>query len=220
MCQNPKLVGKFLNLVAFIALLLGCVGIASSVNIYIKEKLAAVAVLKCLGASRKQSFLIFGIQIAGIGLLGGLLGTALGVGVQSMFPYILQSLLPFDVTIELLPQPLILGVLLGVFMSVLFALLPLLRILYVSPLAVLRIDDSGTVQSTLARWVLGILIFGFLYGFSFWLLQDGAYALAFVVGVVVTFAILAGIALFTMKLVKYFFCSGTVKLSHGTVRIF
>ena len=198
-------VGKFLNLVAFIALLLGCVGIASSVNIYIKEKLAAVAVLKCLGASRKQSFLIFGIQIAGIGLLGGLLGTALGVGVQSMFPYILQSLLPFDVTIELLPQPLILGVLLGVFMSVLFALLPLLRILYVSPLAVLRIDDSGTVQSTLARWVLGILIFGFLYGFSFWLLQDGAYALAFVVGVVVTFAILAGIALFTMKLVKYFF---------------
>ncbi|WP_029511375.1 ABC transporter permease [Croceivirga radicis] len=198
-------VGKFLNLVAFIALLLGCVGIASSVNIYIKEKLPAVAVLKCLGASRKQSFLIFGIQIAGIGLLGGLLGTALGVGVQSMFPYILQSLLPFDVTIELLPQPLILGVLLGVFMSVLFALLPLLRTLYVSPLAVLRIDDSGTVQSTLARWVLGILIFGFLYGFSFWLLQDGAYALAFVVGVVVTFAILAGIALFTMKLVKYFF---------------
>lgn len=31
-------VGSFLNLTAFIALLLGCVGIASSVNIYIKEK--------------------------------------------------------------------------------------------------------------------------------------------------------------------------------------
>ena len=31
--------GRFLNLVAFIALLLGCVGIASSVHIYMKEKL-------------------------------------------------------------------------------------------------------------------------------------------------------------------------------------
>lgn len=57
-------VGSFLNLTAFIALLLGCVGIASSVNIYIKEKIKAIAVLKCLGASRKQSFLIFLIQIA------------------------------------------------------------------------------------------------------------------------------------------------------------
>jgi hypothetical protein len=35
-------VGKFLNLAAFIALLLGCIGIASSVHIYIKEKLKAI----------------------------------------------------------------------------------------------------------------------------------------------------------------------------------
>ncbi len=68
--------GKFLNLVAFIALLLGCVGIASSVHIYIKEKLQSVAVLKCIGASRKQSFLIYLIQIAGMGLLGGVVGTS------------------------------------------------------------------------------------------------------------------------------------------------
>ena len=132
-------VGKFLNLVAFIALLLGCVGIASSVNIYIKEKLPSVAVLKCMGATRKQSFLIFLIQIAGIGFLGGTIGTAIGVGIQELFPYILKSLLPFQVEVELLPQPLILGVLLGIFMSVLFALLPLLRTWYVSPLEVLRV---------------------------------------------------------------------------------
>ena len=39
-------VGKFLNLAAFIALLLGCIGIASSVHIYIKEKITFIAVLK------------------------------------------------------------------------------------------------------------------------------------------------------------------------------
>jgi len=71
-------VGKFLNLTAFIALLLGCIGIASSVNIYIREKLPSVAVLKCLGATRKQSFVIFLLQIAGIGLIGGITGTAIG----------------------------------------------------------------------------------------------------------------------------------------------
>src|SRR5690606_2493520 len=55
--------GKFLNLVAFIALLLGCVGIASAVHIYIKEKLRSVAILKCLGATKKQTFLVYLLQI-------------------------------------------------------------------------------------------------------------------------------------------------------------
>ena len=67
-------VGKFLNLAAFIALLLGCIGIASAVHIYIKEKIGAIAVLKCMGASRLQSFLIFLVQISGIGIIGGFIG--------------------------------------------------------------------------------------------------------------------------------------------------
>src|SRR5690606_4926887 len=78
--------GKFLNLVAFIALLLGCVGIASAINIYIKGKLRAVAVLKCIGATKKQTFLIYLIQIAVMGLLGGILGTIAGLFLQQLFP--------------------------------------------------------------------------------------------------------------------------------------
>ncbi|MBC7893694.1 MAG: ABC transporter permease, partial [Sphingobacteriaceae bacterium] len=46
---------KFLNLVAFVALLLGCVGVASAVQLYVKEKVASVAVLRCLGASGRQA---------------------------------------------------------------------------------------------------------------------------------------------------------------------
>ena len=53
----------FLNLVAFTALLLGCLGIASATNIYIKEKKKAIAVLKCIGVTRKQTFLIYLFQI-------------------------------------------------------------------------------------------------------------------------------------------------------------
>ena len=117
-------VGRFLNLAAFIALLLGCIGIASSVHIYIKEKLSAIAVLKCLGASRRSSFLIFAIQIAGIGVIGGLIGSLVGIGLQELFPYILKDFLPFSVEISIGIQPILIGVFLGLFMSVLFALLP------------------------------------------------------------------------------------------------
>ncbi len=198
-------VAVFLNLAAFIALLLGCVGIASSVNIYIKEKLQAIAVLKCMGASRKQSFLIFLIQIAGIGLVGGLLGTAIGIGILELLPYLLQEFLPFDVEINITLQPLIIGVLLGLFMSVLFALLPLLRTWYVSPLEVLRMSNSTPAASRNARIGVIALILVFLFGFSFWLLRDALFALSFIGGVIVTFAILAGIAIATMSAIKKYF---------------
>ena len=203
--QRYDNVSKFLNLAAFIALLLGCVGIASSVNIYIKEKLKAIAVLKCMGATRRQSFLIFLIQISGIGFIGGLIGTAIGAGLQELFPYILQEFLPFDVEVNITAQPLIMGVLLGFFMSVLFASLPLIRTWYVSPLEVLRIGGVPLEKPKKVRLFLFVVIILFLYFFSFWLLNDLLYALAFVVGILVTFAVLAGIAILLMNTVKTYF---------------
>lgn len=197
-------VGKFLNLAAFIALLLGCIGIASSVHIYIKEKLSAIAILKCLGASRKQSFLIFLIQISGIGIIGGLIGSAIGVGLQELFPYILKDFLPFEMVITISAQPILIGVLLGFYMSVLFALLPLLYTWYVSPLKVLRIDDEAQ-HPRILRTLVFIVILIFLFLFSYWLLKDASYALAFVAGSVVTFVVLAVVANFGMKLVRRFF---------------
>ncbi|MDX5586235.1 MAG: ABC transporter permease [Aureibaculum sp.] len=198
-------VSKFLNLAAFIALLLGCIGIASSVHIYIKEKLADVAVLKCLGATRKQTFLIYLIQIAGMGFLGGIMGTGIGIGLQQAFPLILQEFLPFDVQISITPQPLIMGLLLGVLMSVLFALLPLLNTWYVSPLEVLRVSQKNTVKPRKARAFTLAAIILFIFLFSFWILRNLLFALAFVLGILITFSILAGIAALLMKGIKKYF---------------
>jgi len=198
-------VSRFLNLAAFIALLLGCIGIASSVHIYIKEKLADVAVLKCLGATRKQTFLIYLIQITGMGFLGGFLGTAIGIVLQQAFPLILQEFLPFEVQISITPQPIIMGLLLGVLMSVLFALLPLLSTWYVSPLEVLRVSQENTIKPRKAQAFTFAAILLFIFLFSFWLLRDFLFALSFVLGVLITFSILAGIAAIFMKAIKKYF---------------
>lgn len=203
--QRYENVGKFLNLAAFIALLLGCIGIASSVHIYIKEKLRAIAVLKCMGASRLQSFLIFLIQISGIGIVGGLIGSLIGVGLQELFPYILKDFLPFTVEITITAQPILIGVCLGLFMSVLFALLPLLRTWYVSPLEVLRIDEQAAQEPKTVRFLVFAALLVFLFLFSFWLLNDAAFAFGFVFATLLTFSILAGIALLCIKTIRRFF---------------
>ncbi|HSP12734.1 MAG TPA: FtsX-like permease family protein [Salegentibacter sp.] len=197
--------GKFLNLVAFIALLLGCVGIASAINIYIKEKLRAVAVLKCLGATKRQSFQIFLIQVAFMGLIGGILGTGLGLVLQQVFPLFLQDLLPVDVQVSFVPQAIVMGVLLGIFMSVLFALYPLMGTIYISPLQALRVQEDDTVRSRRAILFVSLGIFLFIFLFSFWLLKDWQYSLAFVAGILVSFSILAGVAALFMKAIKKYF---------------
>lgn len=198
-------VGRFLNLAAFIALLLGCIGIASSVHIYIKEKLSAIAVLKCMGASRGQSFLIFLIQIAGIGVIGGLVGSLIGVALQFVFPYLLKDFLPFTLEITISVQPIAIGIFLGFFMSVLFALLPLLRTWFVSPLDVLRVNVNASQEPQKIRVLVYGAILVFLFLFSLWLIKDAWYAAGFVLATVFTFSMLALVALAFIKTIKRFF---------------
>ena len=198
-------VGRFLNLVAFIALLLGCIGIASSVHIYIKEKLKNVAVLKCLGASRKQSFYIYLIQIVSIGAIGGIVGAAIGTSLQYAFPYILKEFLPFSVEISITWLPIVMGITLGIFMSVLFALLPLLGTWYVSPLEVLRGQEDNQQKPKAAKLIVGLTILFFIFLFSFWMLKSVINGLVFTIGIFITFAIVAGISSLFIKLIKKFF---------------
>ncbi|NJW52491.1 FtsX-like permease family protein [Salinimicrobium sp. CDJ15-91] len=197
--------GKFLNLVAFIALLLGCVGIASAINIYIKGKLRSVAVLKCLGATKKQSFLIYLLQISGMGFFGGLIGTITGLLLQQLFPYLLEDLLPVDIQMSFSLEVIIMGLLLGILMSVLFALIPLTGTLYISPLQALRVQKYAGKKK--GKTELGILggIFLFILLFSFWLLKDWRYSFGFVFGIIITFSILAGLAKVFIKMIRRYF---------------
>ncbi len=171
--------GKFLNLVGFIALLLGCVGIASGMGIYVQMKLKSIAVLKCLGASKKQSYLIFFIQIACMGIVGGLLGTLFGYLLQQLFPVLLGDLIPVEVGITLSFQSILLGLSLGLAMSVLFALYPLMKTLYVSPLEALRVVQENKSRSKLATTAVGFGIVLFVFSFSFgcWVIFNAPYFL-------------------------------------------
>ena len=81
----------YLNLVAFIALLLGSIGVASSVHVYIKQKANTLAVLRCLGARSRATFAIYLIQTSTLGLIGAIGGVCLGLAVQYVLPRLMQD---------------------------------------------------------------------------------------------------------------------------------
>ncbi len=142
--------GNYLGLVALIALLLGGLGTASAVNVFIRQQLDTIAVLRCLGATSGQVFAIHLLQAIGMGFLGALIGAALGVGLQQLMPLVLADFLPVDVRVLPSPRAILLGIGLGVWTAAVFALLPLLGIREVSPLATLR----RNTEPPRARWDL------------------------------------------------------------------
>lgn len=199
--------GTFLNLVGFIALLLGCIGVAGAVHIYIKDKLPTVAILRCLGASGRKAFYVYLVQVAGIGLLGAVAGAVAGSLIQKLLPILVKDLLPIEnVSTEFSYSALFQGVALGLIVAVLFALLPLSGILKTSPLRTLRASFGELeADNRLLRWGVYTAILATLMGFTYWLVRDWMETLAFMGGIATAFIVLWGIARVLTYLLRRFF---------------
>jgi putative ABC transport system permease protein len=130
----------YLGLVALIALLLGGIGVASGVVVFIRQRLDTIAVLRCLGASAGRVLAIYALESAAMGLAGSAVGAALGVAAQRLLPGLLAGLLPVDVQPVVSPRAVALGLGMGLWVALVFALLPLLAVRRVPPLAALRRD--------------------------------------------------------------------------------
>ena len=199
----------FLNLVAFIALLLGSIGVASAIHVYIKMKLPSLAVLRCVGARIRQTFYIYLIQTLVIGTIGSLIGVILGVGIQVLLPDLFASLLPVQVDFAISWRSAIEGLVVGLGICMLFALLPLLTVRKVSPLSAIRTNiESQTDGRDPLRLLLYavIAIAATLFAISQTARVD--VGLSFIAGVAIAFAALSALALLLMWGVKRFFPSG------------
>jgi putative ABC transport system permease protein len=194
---------RFLSLVGFIALLLGCIGVASATQIYVREKVASIAILRCLGVKASEAFLIFLIQIAGIGFIGSIIGAVLGTVIQQILPLVFKDFLPFDISVSVSWLALGQGVVLGVIISVLFAMLPLISIRNISPLNTLRsaFENVSSGRDPL-RWFVYLLILAFMVGFSYLQLNSWQASAAFTIAILVAFLLLTVTALMLMWVIK------------------
>lgn len=194
---------RFLQLVAFVSLLLGGLGVGSAVHVYVKAKVRSVAVLRCIGATGPQSFLIYLIQIAAVGFLGAVLGSLAGTVLQVALPAVLAGFLPIDIPFQISWPSIGLGIGIGTILAILFALPPLIRIRRISPLV--AIQAAAGMSKTGADW-LGRALYGVIllviFGMAYSRIGDLLQATIFTAGLLLAIAILAGIAQLVIWIVR------------------
>jgi len=200
---------RFLNLVGFVSLLLGAVGVASAIQAHLQQKTKTGAILRCLGMSSRGTVLVYLIQTAAMGLVGATTGAALGVAMQRLFPRILQTFLPLAIPTAIAWEPIVRGVLLGFAICILFALPPLLRFRKVSPLRVLRagVDEKSAKRDPIL-WLVYALIAAGITAFAISQSETLTRGLIFAAGLGVAVGVFAGVAKLLIAGVRKFFPHG------------
>ncbi len=195
---------NFLNIVALISLLLACIGVASSVLIYVKTKVQSIAILRCLGMKSEEAFMVYFLQIFVLGVISVIIGIAIGSVIQVILPIVLKGLLPYEVNMTVSPRAIVQGLLLGILSTTLFALGPLLGVKDITPLQALRVSDAPARSNPLMWGIYGLivlLIAGFLYSLTGSMMDAGIFTLA----ITVAFLILFAVAKLVTRLVRKFF---------------
>jgi putative ABC transport system permease protein len=183
--------GRYLGLMAFVALLLGGLGVASAVHAFIQRRTETIAVLRCLGASPRRVVAAYLLQAAAMAVAGGLAGAAAGTAAQLLLPRVLAGLLPVDAEFAPSPRAIVYGLALGLIVATAFALPALLAVRDVSPVAVFRKAYEPAPRRR-DRWWIGVRLGVVLALVALSILEAGAPGpgLAFAAGIALALGIL------------------------------
>jgi putative ABC transport system permease protein len=184
--------GRYLGLVALVALLLGGLGTASAAHVLAKRKVETAAALRCLGASGRTVMAVYALQALVLGALGSLAGVAAGLALQRALPLMFGDLLPVTAQGGVSWGAAATGLAVGVWTAGAFALWPLAAIRRVSPLVVLRraAEDDARVRRDPLRLAIAAALALTVAGLAVVQTRDAGTGLAFAGGIA---AVLAGL---------------------------
>ncbi len=192
---------KFLSLISLIALIVGSLGVAMAMYSHLQQRMDTIAIMKAMGARSRQVIQIYLIQTLWLGIIGGLLGVALGAVVQKSFPLLMQRVfallpdVPWDWSFSLQ------GMSLGILATLLFTVPPLLSIRHVRPALVFRRNMEDASEESRKRWrdwipslAGAVLILTGFTGIAVWLSDSWKMGLYFMTGLAVGILFLAVVA--------------------------
>jgi putative ABC transport system permease protein len=118
---------QFIGLIGLASLLVGGVGVGNAISSFLAARLRTIAIMKCLGAPERLVLSTYLIQLAAVALLGVLIGLVIGALLPFLAQSVIAEVLPVRARVALYAEPLAIAAAFGLLVSLLFALVPLMR---------------------------------------------------------------------------------------------
>jgi len=192
---------QFLALVAMLAVLIAAVAVALAARRFGQRHRQSVAVMRCLGATQRDITTILVGEFLMVGVLGALLGTAVGWGAQTLMVEVISGLLGTS-----LPgsgvTPALQGLFTGVWLLLAFAWPPIQALRHVSPSQILRTEHTNFPLQSWAGLAVGLTGFTAL---MWWVAHDiklGAGLAAGFLAATFVFSMMSAAALWGLSLVR------------------
>ncbi|WP_329272798.1 ABC transporter permease [Streptomyces sp. NBC_01451] len=168
--ESREGVGEFMNVIKYamlgfagIAFLVGIFLIINTFSMLVAQRTREIGLMRAIGSSRKQVNRSVLVEALLLGFVGSVLGVGAGVGIaiglMKLMSMAGMNLSTDDLTVKATTP--VIGLVLGVVVTVLAAYLPARRAGKVSPMAALR--DAGTPadgRAGLVRGLIGLLLTG------------------------------------------------------------
>jgi putative ABC transport system permease protein len=192
---------QFLTLVGLAALLVGGVGVANAVRSHLDQRRDVIATFKALGATAREVFAIYLIQVMLLATVGAVIGLVLGAATPYVIAGLFGKMLPLPVAPTLHPAGLMLALVYGLLSALAFALWPLGRVHDVPVAALFREDIApeprrprprDLLLTAAAALALAALAIGLAY--------DKRVAAIFVASSIAAFVLLRGVASLLMAI--------------------
>ena len=206
--RNLSQTENYLSLIGFVVVILGGIGVWSVTRVFVQQRLRSVAILKCLGATTGRVLSVYVAQVLVLGLGGSLLGVGLAQAALAAVPESLTEQAATAaglaiVSTDLTGSAMVQGVTVGMLVSLLFALVPLLEIRHAKPLLLLR---QGMIEPPAGidwlRMAVMVLVGGALVLVATWQaasLEVGLYVVGGFAGVTVVLYVIGRVLVVAIR---------------------
>ena len=217
--RNLTLAENYLSLVGFSMVVLGGIGVWSVTRVFIQQKIRSVAVLKCVGASSNTVLATYVVQVMGLAAAGSLFGVGIAAAGIAAIPASVVTLAGVE-SVGVTWSAALQGMAVGILVSLLFALVPLLEIRDVKPLMLLRADSAPHARRRGWRSVSATLLIGAaLVAVAVWQAGSVAAGLYVSIGLLTVAAVLAGAAWGLIRVVAPLTRSKRFAVRHAVVSL-
>ncbi len=203
--SNVQNIRYFLQVVGLLSLLIGGVGIVNTMQVLLRRRQIEIAVLKTAGYQRGDLYALFGLEAGLLGFVGGVVGSAAGVGVSMLVNQLVTQRFFIDLPQVLDPGIIASGVIIGVATALIFGLMPIVQAAQIRPLAVIRgVSEGLEGVGILLRIGLLTLLAVLFFVLSYVILGSLVVALGAIIGTGILLAILAGIFFLIVLIISKF----------------